>query len=127
NRRAGPSCRHRRIGGLGRPWRSQRPPLRASDDHWLPGGDLASGLVLADERLELVRHTWNRLGDELEASGAPARHDVLGPPLRVGLREVLARVAAAALGTHERAPGDRFAHSDEVLEVEREVPTGVVD
>src|SRR5207302_1869205 len=53
--------------------------------------------------------------------------NVFCAPLRIGLRVILAGVAAAALGTHERAPSDRFAYSDEVLEVEREVPTGVVD
>src|SRR5438093_1069086 len=54
-------------------------------------------LLIGDQRLQLGRKRGQVLGRELEPAVALPRHDVLGPPLRVGLGVVLARVAAPAL------------------------------
>src|SRR5205085_11979615 len=83
-----------------------RPSSRARPT-WSPRASARScrllfGLFFAQHELpQLLRELRQRLGGELERAATLAGHDVLLPPLRVGLGVVLAGVAAAALLAHE--------------------------
>src|SRR2546428_2607504 len=103
---------------------SHRPPRRRLRR---AGSGLTRRFVLAQQRAELGGDLRNGLGRQYETTVPLSRDDVLGPPLRIGLRKILASVAAAALFADQRAARDRFGDADEVLEIEREVPARVVD
>src|SRR4051812_6022799 len=110
-----------------------RPGLEASvvtgrgDRSLRARGGFARGLVLAEKRTELGRDLRDRLRADRKTAIALPNDDVLRPPPRISFGEVVARVAAAALLADECAPRDRFGDADEILEVERKVPAGVVD
>src|SRR2546428_2967547 len=71
-----------------------RPP---GSDRCLGAGRRQAGrFVLAQKRAELGWNLGDRLGREGQTTVALSRDDVLRPPHRVRLREVLAGVAAAA-------------------------------
>src|SRR6185437_7342019 len=111
-----PPCRRRSPGA-----RSAAPGRRP-----VPG-ECSPLFHLLDNGFELLRHRWNRLTRELHLAAGPFRqHEIEGSECRILVREVVAKVAATALLSLERRPRHRFRHGEQVLEVERGVPAGIV-
>src|SRR3954453_23296885 len=63
-------------------------------------------LALLEQRLELVRHLWQRLTVDLDHAAALAQYEVDLAPLRVGGRVVVTGMPAAALLAREGGSGD---------------------
>src|SRR5207244_4988838 len=84
-------------------------------------------LILVDDPLQLGRHLRNRLTrDRHLATAALANDEVQPPPALDFLRTVFAKMRAPALFSLEARTGDRLRHGEEVGQVERRVPAGVV-
>src|SRR5439155_27256528 len=98
-----------------------RPPLPRRAEQARPL------LILVDDPLQLGRHLRNRLTrDRHLATAALANDEVQPPPALDFLRTVFAKMRAPALFSLEARTGDRLRHGEQVSQVERRVPAGVV-
>src|SRR5437868_7767053 len=85
------------------------------------------GLLLLDDLLEFLRYRRNRQARDLHAAvRSPLRHDVERAEFGDLVRIILAEVSAAALFPLERRDGDRLGDVEQVADVDRRVPAGVI-
>src|SRR4029077_16176519 len=101
--------------------RVPRKTLRTASVVAIAPSDLA-----LDDPLEFVGYGRDRLPADRHPRAVPPHHDVDRPELLVGVRVLDARVRAAALAPLERGARHRLAHREEVLQVDRRVPAGIV-
>ena len=102
--------------------------VAAPDPHRRPSArGLGHQLFSSRMRLELVGHLRQRLLRRRSARRRGRRVTTLTfPNCGVGGREVVAGVAAAALLALDRRARDRLGDGEHVVQVERQVPAGVV-
>ena len=82
---------------------------------------------LLDDLFQFLRHARNRLAAQLHRAIRALLDDDVSPsrPRRF-IREIFAEVAAAAFLAVERGAGDGLGDGEEMLEIERGVPAGII-
>src|SRR5687767_3635136 len=84
-------------------------------------------LVLLDDLLQILAYLGYRLAGHLHLpAGSAANDDVEFAERRILVREVVTKMPASALPPLERGTGDDLRDRDQVLKIERGMPTRIV-
>src|SRR5262245_42548088 len=110
----GPQCRRLSLAVR---LRAERPPAVHSSPL----------LHLLDDRLQMLGHRRNGFARKLHLAAGVFLHDEIERPVRrILLRIIITEMSAAALFPCERATRDGLRHREQVVEIERGVPTRIV-
>src|SRR5215475_8482434 len=109
--RPGPRCRRLSLAVR---LRAVRPPAVRSSPL----------LHLLDDRLQMLGHRRNGFARKLQLAVGVFLHDEVARPVRrILLGIIVTEMATAAFFPCDRTPRDGFRHREQIVEIERRVPT----